>query len=196
MTQKNSLSVIVFEKSPARAREITKALSENGWAKAIVISDVSTLVQKIEAIDPDAVLIDLENPRRERVEALSAVSGAETRPVAMFVDKSDPELSRAAVNAGLSAYVVSGLVQNRIRPVLETAIARFQLMAKVRSELEAARADLAARKTIEQAKSLLIKAKGLTEEEAYQLLRRAAMDQGKRINDVAQGLITASKLLS
>ncbi|WP_306432341.1 ANTAR domain-containing response regulator [Tropicibacter sp. Alg240-R139] len=160
-----------------------------------MIEDEVSLTQTLAKIKPDLVLIDLANPRRDSLEALSEATGARQRPVAMFVDESDPELSTAAVQAGLSAYVVGGLSGERIRPVLETAIARFRMMAQLQSELDAAKKALAERKTIDRAKGLLIQAKGLSEDEAYRLLRKSAMDQGKRLIDVAQALVTASELL-
>lgn len=195
MAQSNKLSIVVVEKNRDRAIDIIDALNVGGWADVKVIGDDSALMRVVTETDPDVVLIDLDNPRRDSLEALSEVSGAKKRPVAMFVDQSDPDLIHAAVNAGLSAYVVGGLEPDRIRPVLEAAIARFKMTAQMRSELEAAKSALAERKTIDRAKGLLIQAKGISEEEAYQLLRRSAMDQGKRINDVAKALITASKLL-
>lgn len=191
----NPLRICVIEKDPARAREITEALRQGGWADVTVIAEDASLARTLAATEPDLVLIDLANPRRDSLEALSEASGARERPVAMFVDESDPELSTAAIQAGVSAYVVGGLSGERIRPVLETAIARFRMMAQMQSELEAAKQALAERKTIDRAKGLLIQAKGLSEDEAYRLLRKTAMDQGKRLIDVAQALVTASELL-
>lgn len=189
------LRIVVVEKDRARAAEISDALRADGWADVTILDDDTTLTRALAETDPDVVLIDLANPRRDSLETLSEASGARQRPVAMFVDSSDPELSVAAVNAGVSAYVVDGLSGDRVRPVLETAIARFRMMSRVQSELDAAKKALAERKTIDRAKGLLIQAKGLTEEEAYQLLRKTAMDQGKRVVDVAQALVTASELL-
>lgn len=189
------LSIVVVEPDRARALEITGALREGGWADVTVVADGDRLTRALANSDPDLVLIDLDNPRRDILESLSETSGARQRPVAMFVDQSDPELSAAAVQAGVSAYVVGGLSVDRIRPVLETAIARFRMMSRMQTELDAAKKALSERKTIERAKGLLIRAKGLSEEEAYQLLRKTAMDQGKRVIDVAQALVTASDLL-
>lgn len=189
------LSIVVVEKDPGRAAEITHALRQGGWADVTVIADDTSLTRTLAATDPDLVLIDLANPRRDTLEALSESSGARQRPVAMFVDQSDPELSSAAIQAGLSAYVVGGLSGERIRPVLETAIARFRMMNQMQSELEAAKKALEDRKTIDRAKGLLIQAKGISEDEAYQLLRKTAMDQGRRLIDVAKALVTASELL-
>ena len=195
MAQQKKLTVIVVEKSRVRANEVVDALNDGGWADVTLIADEYALVRKVDEINPDVVLIDLHNPGRDSLRSLSEAAGAKLRPVAMFVDQSDPELIHAAINAGLSAYVVGGLERHRIRPILEAAIARFRVTSQMRSELEAAKSALAARKTIDQAKGLLIQAKGLTEDEAYQLIRKTAMDQGRRMIDVAQALITASKLL-
>ncbi|WP_133489774.1 ANTAR domain-containing response regulator [Aliiroseovarius marinus] len=189
------LKIVIVEQHKERAEEVTEALCHGGWADVAIISDDSHLAAALSEHDPDIVLIDLSNPRRDTLEALSEVSGAHQRPVAMFVDQSNPELSAAAVRAGLSAYVVGGLSGDRIRPILETAIARFRMMSQMQSELEAAKQALENRKTIDRAKGLLIRAKGLSEEEAYQLMRKSAMDQGKRMIDVAQALITAAELL-
>ena len=195
MHQNNKLSLIVFDKSPARAQAISDAATKDQWATVLHVDDVSELLHIVETTEPDVVVIALEAPRADRIKALAAVSGAKQRPVAMFVDRSEPALIHTAVNAGVSAYVVDGFVPDRLRPVLEASMARYRLSAKMTAELETAKADLAHRKTIDRAKGLLIQAKGLSEEEAYQLLRRTAMDQGKRVSDVAQGLISASKLL-
>ena len=113
----------------------------------------------------------------------------------MFVDRSDEQVMRAAIEAGVSAYVVAGLARERIRPVLTAAIARFHMVARLRSELDATKAALEERKTVDRAKGLLMKAKGIGEEEAYALLRRTAMDQGKKLAEIAAALITALELL-
>jgi len=190
-----SLNIVVVEPKPDKAADIVSALQDAGWANVIVISDESSLADALTRSDPDLVLIDLANPRRDTLEALSELSGARSRPVAMFVDESDPELTNAALKAGVSAYVVGGLAAERIRPILETAIARFQVISQMQSDLDAAKKALADRKTIDRAKGLLIQAKGISEEDAYQLLRKTAMDQGKRLIDVSQALVTASEML-
>lgn len=189
------LVIVVVEKDATRASEIASALRQGGWADVTVVSDDRQLTRTLTEIDPDVVLIDVGHPRRDTLETLSEVSGARNRPVAMFVSHSDPALSAAAVQAGVSAYVVGGLTGDRVRPILETAIARFRMVNQMQTELEAARQALAERKTIDRAKGILIQTKGLSEEEAYQLLRKTAMDQGRRISDVAQALVLASEML-
>lgn len=190
-----TLKIVVIEPDATRAVEITGALKEGGWANVLVMSEPSSLGRVLAHTDPDIVLIDLANPDRDTVEHLSMMSDAKSRPVAMFVDRSDESLSKAAVAAGLSAYVVGGLQIDRIKPVLETAIARFQLISQMASELSAAKQALADRKTVDRAKGLLMRARGLSEDEAYTLLRRTAMDQNRKVADVASALVTASELL-
>ena len=190
------LRILVVEPDPERAHSIIDALTADGWTNLHVVGDVTALDRKMKALSPDIVLIDLANPDRDTLEHISMVSDAKSRPVAMFVDKTDDTMTQAAIQAGLSAYVVDGLHMNRIKPVIETAIARFQVMRKMQTELDAAKRALADRKTIDRAKGLIMKARGIGEDDAYALLRKSAMDQGKKVIDVAQALVTASDLLS
>ena len=190
-----ALKILVVEPDKARACDIIDALKDGGWANVLVVGDISALGRSLTQIDPDIVLIDIAHPDRDTLEHVSHVSDAKSRPVAMFVDHSDTDLTQAAIGAGLSAYVVDGLQKNRIRPVLETAIARFKMMVQMRSELDAAKQALNDRKTIDRAKGLLMNARKISEDEAYNLLRKTAMDQGRKVIDVAQALVTATDLL-
>lgn len=190
------MKIAVVEADPIRARDIIDALKEDGWDDVVVLGDVIGLARKLAALNPDLVLIDLANPSRDALEQISAASDAKSRPVAMFVDHSDDDMTQAAVAAGLSAYVVGELQPERIRPVLKTAIARFQMVSQMRLELEAAKQALVDRKTVDRAKGMIMRARGITEEEAYALLRKTAMSQNRKVIDVAQALLTASDLLS
>lgn len=191
----SDMRILVVEADTEKAQHIIDALSEAGWLDVQALLKISSLEKSIESFDPDIVLIDMENPDRDTLEHISMVSDTQSRTVAMFVDQSDTDLTRAAMNAGVSAYVVDGLKMNRIKPVLETAIARFQIMRQMRSELDAAKQALADRKTIDRAKGILMRQRSLSEDAAYKLLRKAAMDQGRKVIDVAQALVTAADLL-
>lgn len=175
---------------------IVDALRASGTHDVSVIAETSGLARRIADRAPDLVLIDLASPSRDIIEELSVASAPLERPVALFVDESAEGLAEAAVEAGISAYVVAGFQRERIRPVLEAAIARFGVFQRMRAELDATRRALEERKVIDRAKGILMKARGIGEDEAYTLLRKAAMDQGKRIAEVAQSLVTASELLS
>ena len=190
-----TLRIAVVEKDRDRALMIIDGLRDAGDHDVTVIGDDTGLARRLAAIAPDVVLIDLENPSRDILEELTLASGPSERPVAMFVDRSDDGVMRAAIEAGVSAYVVGGLSRERIRPVLTAAIARFHMVARLRSELAATKAALEERKTVDRAKGMLMKAKGIGEDEAYALLRRAAMDQGKKLAEVAAALIVAAELL-
>lgn len=190
------LSIIVVERDRERALRIVDGLVASGDFAVTVIAEETGLARKIAEQKPDIVLIDVANPSRDILEELALVSGPMERPVAMFVDRSDETLTRAAIEAGVSAYVVDGLQPERIRPILDTAIARFHMVQKMRAELAATKAALEDRKIIDRAKAILMKARGIDEEAAYALLRKTAMDQKRRVADIAQHLVMAAGLLS
>jgi response regulator NasT len=190
-----SLSIVVVEEDQDRAVAIVGALKDACDCDVFVVGNSSGLARKIAAHVPDIVLIDAGNPTRDVMEELTLASGPLERPVAMFVSGAAGGLAQAAIEAGLSAYVVDGLAPGRLKPVMDTAIARFAMVRQMRSELAETRRALEERKVIDRAKGLLMKAKGLDEEAAYALLRKAAMDQGRRVADVAEALVTASGLL-
>jgi len=190
-----TLKIAVVERDRERAVMIVDGLRDAGDHDVIVIGDETGLSRRLSEINPDVVLIDLENPSRDVLEELALASGPMERPVAMFVDRSDGALTQAAIEAGVSAYIVDGLQKQRIKPIIDAAVARFQMFARVRSELAATKAALAERKTIDRAKGILMKSRGISEDEAYALIRRAAMDQGRKVAEVAQALITAAELL-
>jgi two-component system, response regulator / RNA-binding antiterminator len=193
---KERLSIIVVERDPDRAARIVDGLREAGDHDILVISETAALSRRISERQPDIVLIDAGDPSRDVMEELALASGPMDRPVAMFVDRSDATLTRAAIEAGVSAYVVDGLRADRITPILDAAIARFHLFQRMRAELAATKAALEERKVIERAKAILMRARGIGEEEAYALLRKTAMDQGRRVADIAQQLVMAAGLLT
>lgn len=175
---------------------IVDGLRASGDHQITVIAEETGLARRIAEGQPDIVLIDVADPSRDVLEELALVSGPLERPVAIFVDRSDAGLTRAAIEAGVSAYVVDGLQPDRIRPILDAAIARFHMFRKMRAELAATRAALEERKIIDRAKAILMKARGIDEEAAYALLRRTAMDQKRRVADIAQQLVMAAGLLT
>ncbi len=190
------LSIIVVEQDRDRALLIVDSLREAGESDIQVISEVSSLARRISERNPDVVLIDLASPSRDTIEELTIATAPLDRPVAMFVDKSDDSLTKAAIEAGVSAYVVDGLRPERLKPVMAAAITRFNMFRRMREELAETRRALEERKVTDRAKGLLMKARGISEDEAYGLLRKAAMDQGKKISEVAAALVTAAELLS
>lgn len=189
------MRIAIVDESPARAAVIEEGLVASGLTDISILTDRSGLVAKLEALSPDVVLIDLSNPRRDELEEMFAISRALARPIAMFVDQTDDASIEAAIDAGVSAYVVDGLKAERIRPVLDVAVKRFNAFSRLRAELDEARGALAERKTIDAAKALLMKKRGIDEPAAYAALRKAAMDRGRKIADVADALLTAERLM-
>jgi response regulator NasT len=190
------LSIVVVEQDRDRALLIVDGLRDAGDFDISVIAEETALARKIAERQPDIVLIDLANPSRDALEELALASGPLERPVAMFVDRSDDGLTKQAIEAGLSAYVVDGLRAERLKPVLDAAVARFHMVHRMRKELAATKRALEERKLIDRAKGILMKARGFDEDAAYALLRKTAMDQGRKVVDVAQALVTAAELLS
>lgn len=190
-----SLKIVIVEKNPIRAAVLEDGLRAAGQLHVLRVDDTSHPLARIYAVDPDVILIDLESPSRDVLEQMFQVSRAVKRPVAMFVDQSDQAATEAAVDAGVSAYIVGGLQKERIKNILDLCISRFNSFARLRDELERTRAALEERKVIDRAKGILMQAKNLSEDAAYVLLRKTAMNENKKIAEVAQSVVTAAELL-
>src|SRR6266404_3471170 len=173
MGAESSPKIVIVDESPIRAAILEEGLREAGFTGVVHISEMQSLLARIYALDPDVILIDLENPSRDVLEQMFQVSRTVRRPIAMFVDQSDAASIQASVDAGVSAYIVDGLQE----------------------ELDRAKSALEDRKVIDRAKGILMKLKGLTEDEAYVLLRSTAMREKKKIGEIAQSILTASELL-
>lgn len=189
------MRIAIIDESATRAAVIREGLDAIGDCEIFVVTERRGMVARIGEIAPDIVLMDLGNPSRDVLEEYFAVSRALARPIAMFVDESDDESIAASVEAGVSAYVVDGLAPHRIRPLLDLAVRRFNAFARLESDLAEAKGKLAERETVDKAKRILMDSRGFTEPQAYAELRKAAMNQGKRIADIAEAVVTAHKLM-
>ena len=189
------MRIAIVDESAARAAVIREGLAGLPDCDLHVLTRREGLVAAISAIDPDIVFIDLGNPSRDVLEEYFAVSRALSRPIAMFVDESDESAIAASVDAGVSAYVVNGLAAERIRPLLDLAVRRFNAFWRLQQELAEARGKLAERAAIDQAKRILMKTNGIAEPEAYARLRSHAMQTNKKIAEVAEAIVTADKLM-
>ncbi|MDP9424055.1 MAG: ANTAR domain-containing protein [Pseudomonadota bacterium] len=189
------MRIAVVDESELRAAVVEEGLREAGFSDIVLMQPRGAFVAELERLSPDVVIFDLGSPSRDTLEEMLAVSRALARPIAMFVDQSDDQMIGAAIDAGVSAYVVDGLKKERVKPVLELAIRRFNAFAALQKELTEARTALAERRVIDRAKLYLMTSRKLGEADAYALLRGTAMRQGKRIADIAQALLTAAELL-
>ena len=186
--------VVVIDQNADRAQILVDGLNEAGIADVVLIRDGVDIFTRVTALAPDMILIDLENPRRDTVEQMLRVSEQVRRPVVMFADKSEPELIRRAVQSGVSAYIVDGLHKSRIKSILELAVARFDKFASMENQVAALQKKLEDRKCVEKAKGILMKSRSLSEEEAHAFLRRTAMNEKKKIAEIAALVIAAGRL--
>jgi response regulator NasT len=190
-----TLKIVIVDESAVRSAIIEEGLREAGFSDVIRLSETANLLARIYALDPDVILIDLENPSRDVLEQMFQVSRVVRRPVAMFVDQSDTASIQASVDAGVSAYIVGGLVKDRVKHILDLTISRFNAFSKLQAELDQAKTALEDRKVIDRAKGIVMKMKSLSEDDAYSLMRSTAMREKKKIVEIAQSIITASEML-
>jgi response regulator NasT len=189
------LKILIVDENPLRATVIEDGLREAGHDNVARIADTANLLSRISALDPDVIVVDLGSPSRDVLEQMFQLSRSVKRPIAMFVDNTDSASIRAAIDAGVSAYVVDGLKKERIKHILDMCISRFNAFSRLQEELQEAKTALAERKILERAKGILMKAKSISEEEAYSLMRKTAMNEKRRITEVARALITATEML-
>ncbi|MGO8740178.1 ANTAR domain-containing response regulator [Rhodoblastus sp.] len=189
------LRIVIADPNPLRAAILRDGLVEAGCAQIFLVDSFLDLERRLAEIDADIVLIDLENPNRDVLEQMIRVSGVQSRPVAMFADVSDAAMINAAIDAGVSAYVVDGLKKERVKNIVDVSISRFNAFARLREELAQAQSLLADRKAIDQAKALVMKARNIAEDQAYAMMRKVAMNEGKKIAEIARSIITAAELL-
>jgi len=189
------MRIAIVDESAARASIIQEGLSAVEDCEIFVVAERHGLLARIAEIAPDIVLMDLGNPSRDVLEEYFALSRVLDRPIAMFVDESDDESIAASVEAGVSAYVVDGLTANRIRPLLDLAVRRFNAFARLQADLADARGQLAERQSVDKAKRILMDSRGILEPDAYAELRKTAMDQGKRISEIAEAIVIAHNLM-
>lgn len=189
------MRIAIVDESASRAAVIREGLAAVDGCEIFVVTERRGLVASIGEIAPDIVLMDLGNPSRDVLEEYFAVSRVLGRPIAMFVDESDEESIAASVDAGVSSYVVDGLAPHRIRPILDLAVRRFNAFSRLQSDLAEAKGKLAERDLVDKAKRILMDSRGFTEPQAYAQLRKTAMNQGKRIADIAEAVVTAHQLL-
>lgn len=187
------MRVLIIDQDGTRAALVAEGLSE---VHPLEVLRAPTLAQAdLTRLAPEVIVLACESPDLGDIERLRRAIQARPRPVVMFVERSAPGLAEAAVTAGVAAYVVDGLAAGRVRPVIEVATSRFALMQRMASDLVKARSDLAARKTVERAKGLLMTARGLDEDAAYRALRKLAMDSGRPLAAVAADLLAFAGVL-
>lgn len=191
----NPLRVLIIDANRGRSALLEQALSDAGYQVLTRLETTHELLQQVAQLQPDVLLIEVDSPDRDTLENLAYLDRNNPRPIVMFASDSDSDAIGAAVRAGVSAYVVDGLHAQRVRPIVEVALARFREFQALRRELEVTRGKLEERKLVEKAKGLLMRQRGYDEEQAYQALRKLAMDRNQRLVDVARNVIDVLELL-
>lgn len=190
------LDILLIDDEPQRAEALIGTLRAQGYRVTEHLCSAAGLSGHVERIRPDIILIDMDNPDRDTLESMSAVHRDHPRPVVFFAEaESDSQTILAAVKAGVSAYIADGLKPDRIRPIIDAAIAQFETYHSLRRELEQTRTELAGRKQIDRAKALLMKHQGCDEDQAYRTLRKLAMDRNQKIGTVAADVIKVLEAL-
>ena len=189
------LRVLLVDDNAARAAAVRHGLQADGCTVVDVVPDAADLVARVRAAAAEVIVCDLDNPSRDAIESMRVLHRDEPRPVVMFVDQSDPASIGAAMEAGVAAYVIEGLSPGRVKSVVDVAIARFTAHQALKKELEDTRSALNERKLVERAKGILMDGKGMTEDEAHRALRRLAMEQGRKLADVADSVIALEAML-
>ena len=189
------LKVMLVDEDPDRAADVRSALEANGCKVVSLLASPLEIYDAVAASNPDVIIVDTESPSRDSLESLAFVARDRPHPIVMFSGDRSSETIRAAIRAGVSAYVVDGLSEARLQPILEVAVARFAAEQTLKQELAHAKTQLASRKDIERAKGILMKRKNIAEEEAFQLLRRFAMDRGMKMADAAKRVIDVAGII-
>jgi two-component system, response regulator / RNA-binding antiterminator len=193
--EQRMLSILVIDESRGRAAEICAGLLEAGYQVAALVPDTLDLSAQVQRLRPDVILIETESPSRDTLEHLAVIGRDMPRPVLMFAKERDSKVIREAMRAGVSAYVVDGLKGDRIQALVEVAMARFEEYRELKRERDEATRKLSDRITIDRAKGVLMKARGLDEDAAYNALRKLAMDRGQPLFDVASDVLAMAKIL-
>lgn len=189
------LRVMIVDNDLKRSKPLKQSLLDNGFDVIAHLEDDVNLQTKCCELEPDVVIIDTESPSRDVLDNVCMITRDNAKPVMMFSDDGDKDVVKAATRAGVSAYVVGTIASERLTPVIEAAVARFEETKRLREELEQANTKLDERKLIERAKGILMRQRDLDEDEAYKMLRSMAMKKNMKLADLSSQLIDAAKML-
>ncbi len=190
------LRIMLIDDSQKDVGALMQGLTDAGYDVIEVSMSAAALLDRVAALKPDVIIIDSDSPTRDTLEQLSFVSARQPRPIVLFTEDRASATIQAALSAGVSAYVVAGMQPQRLQPILDVAVARFDQERRLRVELESMNERLAERKVIERAKGILMKQRGVGEDEAFHLMRKLAMDRNRRLVDVAHQIIDVSDLMA
>lgn len=189
------LNVMIVDEDAGRSVILEQALVDCGYRVIAKVSPGENLVDLVNKYKPDVIIIDIQSPDRDTLEYMQIITQEDPKPIVMFADDDDSSVISSAVRAGVSAYIVDGLNKNRVKPIMDVAIARFREYQALRNELQKTRSSLEERKLVDKAKGVLMKHRGISEDEAYRELRTLAMNRNKKIADIAKDVLSIIDLL-
>lgn len=189
------LRILLIDDTPHKIGRLCAALMEAGFEVTEESDLTIDLPERVKASRPDVVLIDTDSPDQDVMQRVAMVSRGQPRPIVIFTDDDDPKAMRQAIRAGVSAYIVEGIQAQRMKPILDVAMARFERDQAIRSQLQAREQQLIERKRIELAKGMLMKIRDCSEEDAYTLMRRQAMSRQQKLIQVAEQIVAMNELL-
>jgi two-component system, response regulator / RNA-binding antiterminator len=188
--------VMLVDDTPARAAMLEQALTDCGFQVICRMASAQGLMKQVAEHQPDVVIVDIESPDRDMLEHMTVLNQHLPKPVIMFAEQGDSNTIDRAIRAGVSAYVVDGLNPERVRSIVDVAVARFREFQALRNELQQTRTRLADRQVIDKAKALLIQHRQMDEDEAYHAMRKLAMDRSQKLVDVANDIVSVLGLLA
>ena len=191
----DQLHILLIDENVQRAQSITAALDQSRYKISHLACSDAGLLKQVDQYQPDIIVIDIESPNRDMLESLSTISSYNPKPVVMFSSQQDTQIINLSVQSGVSAYVVGNIDPQRVKPILDAAVARFRQFHKLKDELTQTKHQLESRMSIDQAKRLLMKSRGLSEEQAFHTMRKTAMDAGQKLEDVAKTIISMLRTL-
>ena len=189
------LKVLLVDEEPGRAAILERALLDAGYVLVSRLSSADRLVEHVAVSQPDIVIVDIDSPDRDCLENMAVLSRSNPKPVIMFSDEDNEDTIASAIKAGVSAYVADGMNPDRVRPIVQVAVARFREFQALKNELQKTRDQLADRKLIDKAKGLLMKHRNFNEDEAYHAMRKLAMERNQRLVDTARNVIEVFEML-
>lgn len=195
MNINTALKVILVDDNTGRSAILRRALQDKGHEVICRIANADNLVNSNEITHADVIIVNSDIPDEALFANLNDVNKTKPKPIVMFAEQSSSKMTGSAIKSGVSAYIIDGLEGQRVQPIIDVAIARFREFQALKDELDNTKSQLVERKLVEKAKGLLVAHKKISEDEAYKMLRKMAMDKNKRIADVAENVISVFELL-
>jgi response regulator NasT len=190
----NKFKVLLVENNKVKAEELTTALDDSNYRIEHISNTGISLLKEVENIQPDLIIIDIESPDRDMLESLFQISQSAPKPIVMFSEQEDQQVINQLVKSGVSAYVVGDVNRVRVKSVLDIAMVRFTEYQGLKKELEDTKQKLTSQKNVEKAKRWLMEYKHLSEADAYHSIRKMAMDNSQKMDDVAKNILSMAAM--